>query len=158
LEGSVGLYDYPLRGPLLRSGNARMYSPLLARFISADTIVPDPANPQALNRSAYVLNNPLRYTDPSGHKPQQQGDPRCLRINCKPYIEGGGNIVFNPAFGGICQLRRAKIHSAIATIARAQIGQCAAAAGSSPSSFTTFNNSLDAGLCIRELRIKRPLR
>ena len=26
-----------------------------------------PANPQALNRYAYCLNNPVRYTDPSGH-------------------------------------------------------------------------------------------
>lgn len=26
-----------------------------------------PQNPQALNRYAYVLNNPLRWTDPSGH-------------------------------------------------------------------------------------------
>jgi hypothetical protein len=26
-----------------------------------------PANPQALNRYAYVQNNPLKYTDPSGH-------------------------------------------------------------------------------------------
>ncbi len=26
-----------------------------------------PINPQALNRYSYVLNNPLRYTDPSGH-------------------------------------------------------------------------------------------
>ncbi|MBA3945146.1 MAG: hypothetical protein H0X37_11355 [Herpetosiphonaceae bacterium] len=26
-----------------------------------------PANPQALNRYSYVLNNPLRYTDPTGH-------------------------------------------------------------------------------------------
>jgi hypothetical protein len=26
-----------------------------------------PANPQALNRYAYVLNNPVRYIDPSGH-------------------------------------------------------------------------------------------
>ncbi|MFV9502973.1 MAG: RHS repeat-associated core domain-containing protein [Oscillochloridaceae bacterium umkhey_bin13] len=28
-----------------------------------------PMNPQALNRYAYVLNNPLKYTDPSGHHP-----------------------------------------------------------------------------------------
>jgi hypothetical protein len=26
-----------------------------------------PQNPQALNRYSYVLNNPLRYTDPTGH-------------------------------------------------------------------------------------------
>jgi len=32
-----------------------------------DTIVPEPGNPQALNRYSYVLNNPLRYNDPSGH-------------------------------------------------------------------------------------------
>jgi hypothetical protein len=31
--------------------------------------VPNPLNPQSLNRYSYVLNNPLRYTDPSGHKP-----------------------------------------------------------------------------------------
>jgi len=29
--------------------------------------VPNSANPQTLNRYAYVNNNPLRYTDPSGH-------------------------------------------------------------------------------------------
>ena len=32
----------------------------------ADTIVPDPGDPQALNRYSYVLNNPVRYTDPTG--------------------------------------------------------------------------------------------
>jgi len=47
---------------------ARYYSPGLGRWISADTVVPEPGNPQALNRYAYVYNNPLRYTDPSGHK------------------------------------------------------------------------------------------
>jgi len=26
-----------------------------------------PTNPQALNRYSYVLNNPLKWTDPSGH-------------------------------------------------------------------------------------------
>jgi hypothetical protein len=39
----------------------------VGRFISADTIVPDGQNPQAFNRFALVLNNPLRYTDPTGH-------------------------------------------------------------------------------------------
>ncbi len=28
--------------------------------------MPSPGNPQALNRYAYALNNPLRYTDPTG--------------------------------------------------------------------------------------------
>lgn len=29
--------------------------------------MPQPGNPQSLNRYSYVLNNPLRYTDPTGH-------------------------------------------------------------------------------------------
>lgn len=48
---------------------ARMYDPLLGRFIQADTLVPGPGNPQAFNRYAYALNNPLRYADPSGQVP-----------------------------------------------------------------------------------------
>jgi hypothetical protein len=31
--------------------------------------VPNPGDPQSLNRYSYVLNNPLRYTDPTGHNP-----------------------------------------------------------------------------------------
>ncbi|HQI84911.1 MAG TPA: RHS repeat-associated core domain-containing protein [Anaerolineae bacterium] len=61
-EIGLGLYDY----------NARYYDPALSRFIQADTIVPSPANPQSLNRYAYVLNNPLRYTDPSGYFSEEQ--------------------------------------------------------------------------------------
>jgi RHS repeat-associated protein len=47
--------------------NARYYDPGLGRFVSADTVVPEAGNPQALNRYAYVLGNPLRYNDPTGH-------------------------------------------------------------------------------------------
>jgi len=54
--------------------NARFYSPKLGRFLSADTIVPNPANPQDLNRFAYVRNNPLRYTDPTGNRPCGDGE------------------------------------------------------------------------------------
>jgi RHS repeat-associated protein len=65
--------DYGFTGQRLEAGlglmhyGARFYSPRLGRFVSADTIVPEPGEPQALNRYAYVLNNPLRYVDPSGH-------------------------------------------------------------------------------------------
>jgi RHS repeat-associated protein len=48
---------------------ARYFSSSLGRFISADSIVPGARNPQNLNRYVYVYNNPLRYTDPSGHDP-----------------------------------------------------------------------------------------
>jgi hypothetical protein len=47
----------------------RWYDPALGRWIQADSIVPEPGNPQAWNRFSYVYNNPLRYTDPSGHQP-----------------------------------------------------------------------------------------
>jgi RHS repeat-associated protein len=46
---------------------ARYYDPTIGRFISADTIVPNPADPQSLNRYSYVANNPVLYTDPTGH-------------------------------------------------------------------------------------------
>ncbi len=46
---------------------ARFYVPSIGRFASADTIVPGPTNPQAYNRYSYVLGNPLRLVDPSGH-------------------------------------------------------------------------------------------
>ncbi|MDJ0757038.1 MAG: polymorphic toxin-type HINT domain-containing protein [Ardenticatenaceae bacterium] len=49
--------------------NARFYVPGVGRFASADTIVPDPTNPQSYNRYSYVLNSPLNFTDPSGHRP-----------------------------------------------------------------------------------------
>jgi RHS repeat-associated protein len=57
LDADTGLYYY----------NFRYYDPQLGRFIQADDIIPDFANPQSYNRYSYVLNNPLRYSDPSGH-------------------------------------------------------------------------------------------
>ncbi|MBN1315450.1 MAG: hypothetical protein JXA42_08280 [Anaerolineales bacterium] len=46
---------------------ARFFVPGLGRFASADTIVPDPGNPQTLNRYSYTIGNPLRFYDPNGH-------------------------------------------------------------------------------------------
>ena len=39
----------------------------MGRFISPDSIVPAPRNPQSLNRFSYVLNSPVNLVDPSGH-------------------------------------------------------------------------------------------
>lgn len=47
--------------------NARIYDPEIGRFLSADTIVQDPYDPQTYNRYSYVRNNPLTLIDPTGH-------------------------------------------------------------------------------------------
>ena len=45
---------------------ARYYDPALGRFISADTVTP--GGTEGLNRYSYTSNNPVKYSDPSGHK------------------------------------------------------------------------------------------
>ncbi len=56
-ERSLAIYDY----------NARWYDPALGRFLQPDPIVPSATSPQSLNRYAYVLNNPIGFTDPTGN-------------------------------------------------------------------------------------------
>jgi RHS repeat-associated protein len=46
---------------------ARWYDPEIGRWISPDTIVPDPSHPQQFNRFSYVSNNPVNRVDPTGH-------------------------------------------------------------------------------------------
>ena len=50
---------------------ARYYDPDLRVFVEADSIIPDYYNPQSLNRYTYVLNNPYKYVDETGHRPGQ---------------------------------------------------------------------------------------
>jgi len=47
--------------------NGRVYDPELGRFLSPDPNVQFVANLQSYNRYSYVLNNPIRYTDPTGY-------------------------------------------------------------------------------------------
>ena len=56
-SGGFGLMDY----------NARFYDPTTFRFTQPDSIIPNPANSQSLNRYSYGYNNPVKYNDPSGH-------------------------------------------------------------------------------------------
>ena len=57
LDHETGLYNY----------NARLYDPVVGKFVSPDTFIPQPDLPQAFNRFAYCVNNPIIYSDPSGH-------------------------------------------------------------------------------------------
>ncbi|WP_245176824.1 RHS repeat-associated core domain-containing protein [Flavobacterium aquidurense] len=53
--------------------NARLYDPMLHRFLQVDNYIQNPSNTQNYNQYGYVLNNPLMYTDPSGNKAQGNG-------------------------------------------------------------------------------------
>ena len=59
------LTTYRFTGQRWDSGTAlyfyqsRWYDPIIGRFLAADTIVPQPQNPQNLNRYSYVGNQPL---------------------------------------------------------------------------------------------------
>jgi RHS repeat-associated protein len=52
---------------LLVHMNGRVYDPAIGRFMSADPYVDGAGSSQGWNRYAYVRNNPLKYTDPSGY-------------------------------------------------------------------------------------------
>ncbi|MFA9388738.1 MAG: RHS repeat-associated core domain-containing protein [Prolixibacteraceae bacterium] len=45
----------------------RLYDPLVGRFLNPDNFVQQLGNTQSYNRYSYCLNNPLKYTDPSGN-------------------------------------------------------------------------------------------
>jgi len=62
-----GLYFY----------NARWYDSYLNHFTQPDTDVPASQGVQGLDRYAYVSNNPLRYTDPTGHAAYSETEAGC---------------------------------------------------------------------------------
>ncbi len=74
--------------------NARYYDPQLGRFVSPDSVAPDKGGPQTRNRYSYVLNNPLKYVDPSG---------RCFE-NPQGNEERGENTRCHNSIGAIADL------------------------------------------------------
>ena len=91
----TGLYYY----------GARYYDPAIGRFITADSIVQDPGDPQSFNRYSYVRNNPLRYVDPTGHDCEcyeyDDDTGECIDLECDPSgTNGGGGGVGNGSGGG----------------------------------------------------------
>jgi RHS repeat-associated protein len=61
--------------------NGRLYDPVVGRFLNADPVNQDPTFSQNYNRYSYCLNNPLKYSDPSGNinqnpLPRQESNDR----------------------------------------------------------------------------------
>lgn len=82
-DAESGLYYY----------NARYFDPELGRFTQPDTEIPDLANPQSYNRYSYVLNDPLRYTDSSGHDEDDD-------LDNIPMTLGGAHAMLRQQAGG----------------------------------------------------------
>ena len=124
IETGTGLYDY----------GARWYDPAIGRFLAADSIVPNAGDSQALNRYMYVLGNPLKFSDPSGHDGCAANDRACWEnewywknrwYNAHGYFRDGdhwglqGDAVFSDE--GI--LREVLAEAGIATIGHWDFGQ-----------------------------------
>lgn len=63
-RGYCGHEHLPLYG--LINMNARLYDPVISRFISPDPYIQAPDYSQNMNRFSYAMNNPFLYKDPNG--------------------------------------------------------------------------------------------
>jgi RHS repeat-associated protein len=94
LDANTGLLYYGSN-----QGHGRYYDPALGRWAQPDTVVPNPGDPQDLNRYSYTRDNPLRYTDPSGHAtPIQPGG--CLICDVKIDISNWNTLAKGLAIVG----------------------------------------------------------
>jgi len=61
--------------------NGRIYDPEISRFLSPDPVIQDPYSIFSYNRYSYCLNNPLKYSDPSGFIVQNEDPPEMQVLN-----------------------------------------------------------------------------
>jgi RHS repeat-associated protein len=94
-EGLIGLYFY----------GARWYDPAAGRFTQPDTVIPEQEQGvQAYDRYAYTSNNPVRYTDPTGHKNCEEDGYNCGGSENPLYQQPSTIYPINSAGGSNCQL------------------------------------------------------
>jgi RHS repeat-associated protein len=74
-QEALGIYYY----------GARWFDPYLNRWLQPDSIIPDPYNSLDWDRYSYSRNNPIRYSDPTGHSATDDCGPD--NINCGGLID-----------------------------------------------------------------------
>ncbi|MEW6732369.1 MAG: fibronectin type III domain-containing protein [Acidobacteriota bacterium] len=83
---------------------ARYYGSMFGRFLSPDPLSGTVVNPQTWNRYAYVLNNPLKFVDPTGtfERPRMSstGERESAEKDYVNRIGGAVRGVFDFFFGG----------------------------------------------------------
>jgi RHS repeat-associated protein len=98
VQGYTGHNDDTELGLIDMKG--RIYDPLLGRFLTTDPLISDMGATQPWHPYAYVRNNPLRYTDPSGFMEcvQHAFDGSC--------IDGGGNQYSPAVWDNVAETQR----------------------------------------------------
>jgi RHS repeat-associated protein len=71
--GYTGHWQEPEHGLIDMGG--RFYDPQVGQFLSSDPLLGSPLRSESFNLKAYVNNNPLRFTDPSGFQPCDELSP-----------------------------------------------------------------------------------
>jgi len=89
---------------------ARYYDPLIARFITKDSLEGDISNPLSMNQYTYCYNNPLIYADPSGHYVDYASEAARMNIAqtgaWKDTVDQRLTDIGNKYMGGITDLDR----------------------------------------------------
>jgi RHS repeat-associated protein len=74
---------------------ARWYDSTLGRFAQPDSIVPGAGDPRAWDRYSYVKNNPVNFSDPSGHCLDGATTILCIAMGVGALIGYGAQVYDN---------------------------------------------------------------
>jgi len=80
--------------------NGRLYDPLIAMFLSPDNYIQDPTSTQNYNKYGYCLNNPLKYSDPSGMVAKARDPESDAAFDAYFYWLCDGSMSFGNMAGG----------------------------------------------------------
>ncbi len=118
-QSGVGTSNYGFTGEWtdatgLEYLRARYYAPGMGRFVTRDTFAGNAQIPLSLNRYNYVLDNPVKSTDPTGFDPlgpmyfTMCFDLHSLSQGIWPGMSGGVNVVTAQQAVNICRAAYSK--------------------------------------------------